>query len=334
MSKLDLISVIIPVYNVKEYMDFCIESVVNQTYQNLEIILVDDGSTDGSFEKCDAWKAKDDRIRVIHKKNGGLSDARNAAMEVMTGTYVSFVDGDDWVKPFMYEHLMDAVLRDQTKLACFRYEKCYSIPGKEQPEMRKAVPSVVLSMDEVMKNYITEADEPAVYHSAWSKLYHVDLVKKLRFEVGRKSEDIVFAAQVFEQVDCVSYISEELYCYNVIREGSIMNVKNEEHTFLHEIPNWKKQFLIFEESKCLAKWANLARFYFYWRMISYEKAYREKKECATQAKKMQQFLRTERKSMKKVLNVPYANRKKALRMRLYCVSPSLYWLADRFLEKR
>ena len=93
----ELISVIVPIYKVEAYLERCIRSIVNQTYKNLEIILVDDGSPDSCPDICDVWKEKDDRIKVIHKKNGGLSDARNAGMQIMTGTYISYIDSDDWV---------------------------------------------------------------------------------------------------------------------------------------------------------------------------------------------------------------------------------------------
>lgn len=102
------ISVIIPVYNVERYLDRCVGSIVSQTYRNLEIILVDDGSPDKSPEMCDAWAQKDSRIKVIHKKNGGLGDARNAGLDVASGDLVGFVDSDDWCEPTMYEKMVDS----------------------------------------------------------------------------------------------------------------------------------------------------------------------------------------------------------------------------------
>ena len=99
------VSIIVPVYKVEPYLDKCVSSIVNQTYTNLEIILVDDGSPDNCPAMCDAWAEKDSRIRVIHKPNGGLSDARNAGMAVATGELMAFVDSDDWIAPDMYEHL-------------------------------------------------------------------------------------------------------------------------------------------------------------------------------------------------------------------------------------
>lgn len=98
-----LISVIIPVYGVEQYLDHCVESVTAQTYRNLEIILVDDGSKDHCPVMCDAWAGKDPRIHVVHKANGGLSSARNAGLDVATGEYIAFVDGDDWIEPTMLE---------------------------------------------------------------------------------------------------------------------------------------------------------------------------------------------------------------------------------------
>ena len=105
----ELISVIVPIYNIKGYIEKCIMSIVGQTYTNLEIILVDDGSTDGSGEICDQFALQDDRITVFHKTNGGLSDARNYALDRVNGDLLSFVDGDDWIHPQMYELMMDII---------------------------------------------------------------------------------------------------------------------------------------------------------------------------------------------------------------------------------
>lgn len=101
----ELVSIVVPIYNVEKYIDRCLETIVKQTYQNLEIILVDDGSTDLSGEKCDLWKKKDNRIIVIHKENGGLSSARNAGINIANGKYISFVDSDDFLELTMIEEL-------------------------------------------------------------------------------------------------------------------------------------------------------------------------------------------------------------------------------------
>ena len=115
--KAELVSVVVPVYKVERYLDKCIGSIVKQTYTNLEIILVDDGSPDNCPQMCDEWAKKDARIRVIHKENGGLSDARNAALDICTGTYVVFVDSDDYVHPEYVSYLYEMIVQHNADLA-------------------------------------------------------------------------------------------------------------------------------------------------------------------------------------------------------------------------
>lgn len=114
---MELISVIIPIYKVEEYLDHCIKSIVEQTYRKLEIILVDDGSPDKCPLKCDEWAERDGRIRVIHKKNGGLSDARNVGMSIAKGSYISFIDSDDWISPDFYEKLYRSITDSNAQIA-------------------------------------------------------------------------------------------------------------------------------------------------------------------------------------------------------------------------
>ena len=118
MENTPLLSVIIPVYNVEDYVARCVDSVLNQTYGNLEVILVDDGAKDSSGDICDTLALKDSRVRVIHKENGGLSSARNVGLDMATGEYITFVDSDDWLEADGYEHLMELMERYQVKLVC------------------------------------------------------------------------------------------------------------------------------------------------------------------------------------------------------------------------
>ena len=113
-----LISVIVPVYKVEEYLARCVDSILGQTYRNLEILLVDDGSPDRCGVMCDEYASRDSRIRVIHKENGGLSSARNAAIDAARGEYIGFVDSDDWIEPETYEALLDMALAEKVKLVC------------------------------------------------------------------------------------------------------------------------------------------------------------------------------------------------------------------------
>ena len=120
-SERDLISVIVPVYNVEPFLDRCMQSILRQTYRNLEIILVDDGSTDASAQLCDDYARKDGRVKVLHKTNGGLSDARNAGLELASGAYIGYVDSDDWIEPDMYEQMHRACVENNARIAVCRY---------------------------------------------------------------------------------------------------------------------------------------------------------------------------------------------------------------------
>ena len=119
-----LISVIVPVYKVEKYLERCVKSICAQTYQNLEIVLVDDGSPDQCGEMCDMFAKQDSRIRVVHKENGGLSDARNAGLDVMTGDYVGFVDSDDWIEPDMYQVLYERLIKEKAEISCCGMKRC------------------------------------------------------------------------------------------------------------------------------------------------------------------------------------------------------------------
>ena len=111
-----LISVVVPIYNVDKYLDRCVESIIKQTYTNLEIILVDDGSSDNSPQICDNWNVKDKRIKVIHKENGGLSDARNVGLSFATGEIISFIDSDDWIEHEMFEKMLNRKKKDNSDI--------------------------------------------------------------------------------------------------------------------------------------------------------------------------------------------------------------------------
>ena len=113
-----MLSVIVPVYNVEAYLPRCVDSILAQSYSNLEVILVDDGAKDASGAICDAYAAKDPRVKVIHKENGGLSSARNAGLDIALGEYIAFVDSDDWIEPDAYQHLLEVMERYDVRLVC------------------------------------------------------------------------------------------------------------------------------------------------------------------------------------------------------------------------
>jgi len=214
------ISIIVPVYNVDKYLDNCIESILNQTFKDYEIILVDDGSTDKSGEICDKYEKKDSRIRVIHKANGGLSSARNAGLDVTCGKYVGFVDSDDSIHPRMYEILSDLIKKHKADISCCNYKNTYSIDNEEHKEITSME---VIHMNNINAvNNLYDKDMGVKLVVAWNKLYSRDLFNDIRYEVGRIHEDEFIAHRLLYKCKKIVYVNSELYYY-LQREGSIMS---------------------------------------------------------------------------------------------------------------
>ena len=210
------ISVIVPVYKVEPYLDKCISSIVNQTYRNLEIILVDDGSPDNCPAMCDAWAEKDSRIRVIHKPNGGLSDARNAGITVATGELIAFVDSDDWIAPDMYEHLYQRLSEDNSDIAACGVQMVWE---NEMPScMLTLEGNCVLNQEEAMRAII---EESWLKQPVWYKLYKTELVRDILFPKGKYHEDVFWSYQAVGSAQKVS-VSDHIGYYYLQRGGSIM----------------------------------------------------------------------------------------------------------------
>ncbi len=210
------ISVIVPVYKVEAYLDKCISSIANQTYKNLEIILVDDGSPDNCPATCDAWAEKDSRIRVIHKPNGGLSDARNAGMAVATGELMTFVDSDDWIAPDMYEHLYQRLEEDSSDIAACGVQMVWE--NKTPSRMLTREGNRVLNQEEAMRAII---EESWLKQPVWYKLYKTVLIRDILFPKGKYHEDVFWSYQAIGRAQRVS-VSDHIGYYYLQRGGSIM----------------------------------------------------------------------------------------------------------------
>lgn len=178
------ITLIIPIYNVEPYLRTCVDSVLAQTYTNLEIFLVDDGSPDRSGEICDEYARSDARIRVIHKENGGLSDARNVAMDAATGTYITFIDSDDWVSASYIENLYGAISRDDAELAISGFENAFTL-GKTRPADNHLQGYYCLTPIECLRRLLYQ---DGIDTMAWGKLYRRELFDSLRFPVPADEE--------------------------------------------------------------------------------------------------------------------------------------------------
>ncbi|MCQ2528273.1 MAG: glycosyltransferase [Saccharofermentans sp.] len=218
-----LVSVIIPVYNVADYLEHCVTSVRNQIYKNLEIILVDDGSSDNCPALCDNYAKEDNRIKVIHKENGGLSCARNAGLEVATGDLIAFVDSDDYVHPEYISRLYDMMAKSGAGIAICNFRKIYS------NSLVFNYPQIP-SSDYITMDYQKALDELVGFNSVqyvltWNKLYKRQIFDELRFPVGKISEDFYMSFKVLHLAGTIAMSTDQLYYY-YLRKGSIIHSRD------------------------------------------------------------------------------------------------------------
>lgn len=215
--KYPLISIIVPVYNVEEYLVACVHSLVNQTYQNIQIILVDDGSLDHSPELCDMLAREDDRISVIHQKNSGLSAARNVGIRMAKGLYIGFVDSDDSVLSTMYEKLYEAMAEKNADLVICDYQSV--TPQGYEIEEYSPIKKEVLSAEEAYSRILGD-DGYWHYVTAVNKLYKRCIFDNLCFNEGRVHEDEFSIHHIFSKCNKIVTIPDKLYIY-LRREHSI-----------------------------------------------------------------------------------------------------------------
>lgn len=219
-----LISLIVPIYNVEKYLDRCVKSLVSQTYENIEIILVEDGSPDKCSQICDLWKEKDRRIKVIHKENGGLSDARNTGIKVAKGEYMLFVDSDDWVSPDYVLVLYQAMLSTNADIC-----ECEVLKTNGENLGRileKKWQPVCYGTELALKLLIKDS----VFHQyVWNKIYRVACVKDIFFIQGKINEDEFWTYRVFGNANRIAKIDKKMYYY-FQRNDSIMG---ENYNFKH-----------------------------------------------------------------------------------------------------
>ena len=212
------ISIIVPVYNVEAYLERCVESILKQTYTNLEILLVNDGSTDKSGELCDKLALRDHRIRVIHKENGGLSDARNRGIDEANSNLIGFIDSDDYIDEDMYEILYRQMVASKADLSmCGHYDVYHQIPEKQVAEIKtwELMPEEAIKM-------VMEAKILSV--TAVNKLYKKALFEQLRFRIGKIAEDAFIMVDLIHQCSKIVATNEKKYYY-VHRENSITTQK-------------------------------------------------------------------------------------------------------------
>ena len=242
MNPKPLISVIVPVYNVKEYVSGCINSVLKQSYETFELFLIDDGSTDGSGEICDSFLS-DNRVKVIHKPNGGLSDARNTAIDQANGEYIVFIDSDDYVSPQYLELLYEAIEETHSDIACCEFLEGTDLKFGFEKEEKKIIQ--VCSGRECLMNWHDRfiKTETAACGKLYSKALFADT--GIRFPIGRVHEDMLTTHRLFEKAGNVCFMENKLYYY-FIRPKSISNSKDDNslmgrYQALTDRLNWFKE---------------------------------------------------------------------------------------------
>jgi len=213
----ELITVIVPVYKVEPYIHRCVDSIIHQTYKNLEIILIDDGSPDNCGFICDEYAKQDNRIRVIHKKNGGLSDARNIGIDISRGDYLSFIDSDDWIDPDMYEILINDATANNADISCCGYYMVYN-DGSKHINARGFSDNKVFKGKEIFKKFFL-----FTHLVVCNKIYRKHIFNEIRFPLGKIYEDDRSMFNICDIADIATWNPLPKYYYYFQRDGSIMN---------------------------------------------------------------------------------------------------------------
>ncbi|MCQ5146274.1 glycosyltransferase family 2 protein [Enterocloster bolteae] len=217
------ISIVLPIYNVEKYLDECVQSVLNQSYANFELILVDDGSTDGSQMLCEQYKKKDKRIVVIHQKNGGLSSARNTGIKCAHGKYITLIDSDDYVAYDYIEKLYDAIVENSADISMCDFQKVAEGSKLKEIKIPYQIKNkhLIFDKEETIKEVYNEKFHGIDFVS-WAKMYKLELFRtnSIYFPEGKLHEDAFTTYKLFYLSEKIAYIDEPLYFYR-IRNGSI-----------------------------------------------------------------------------------------------------------------
>jgi glycosyltransferase involved in cell wall biosynthesis len=221
-NNMELISIIVPVYNVSSVIEKCIDSILDQTYKNIEIIIIDDGSTDGSSTICEKYKSKYENIILVHKKNGGLSNARNLGIDLSNGRLICFIDSDDYIEPTMIEELYYNLMKYDSDISICDYYLEYDM------KINKPFDKEEFFLTDKNKFIFLENEYGRIVVCAWNKLYKKELFNNSRFPEGKLFEDVYIIHELLDNSQKISFVLKPLYNY-VYRTNSISNVFTQSH---------------------------------------------------------------------------------------------------------
>ena len=233
----ELISVIIPVYNVEQYLDRCVQSVLNQTYRNLEILLVDDGSPDRCPQMCDEYARQDSRVKVIHKENGGLSSARNAGLEIVTGNYIGFVDSDDYIASDMYEILLKCINNYDADIAMCDYTRKSHTLEKDKTDFETECRNMKLYAEHDIDMLFFRTHGEKSFYSVWNRIYKRDIVKDIYFIENMINEDVLFTYEIYKKANKIAFLPSKKYLYYKNPQGITRSKLQKKDLSLIEIWN-------------------------------------------------------------------------------------------------
>lgn len=321
---MEKISVIVPVYNVEKYIHKCVDSILNQTYQNIEVILVDDGSPDACGSICDEYAKNDSRVIVVHKENGGLSDARNAGLDIATGEYIAFVDSDDWIEPDAYEYLIKNAIRYKVKMAVGgvkvfdekynKYRKNYDIIEIEEK---------VLGKEEYIKNVFCSI------WAAWDKIYHKSIFDLIRFPKGEFNEDEAIMLDQIEYCDTIFLSNKPIYVHYVRASESITAAEfNIKKIAWYEHSKANLDYIARKHPK-LREYAEIR--YFTSLLWCLNNMTRDKKIYKKQILRLRNILRNQ---IKNLFSNRYISKKEKCRAALIAYNYSIYILLVRIFRKK
>ena len=326
----DLLSVVVPAYNIVDYIERGLDSVRKQTYRNLEIIVIDDGSTDGTGELCDRIASEDERVQVIHKENSGPAVARNLGITKARGSYIGFVDGDDWIDRDMYENMLSALKEHHADIAICRYRQVY----RNHTDDRSVDRAILFEGQEALQYYVQETEEYAIQNAVWNKLYKREVLTDITFPAGKWYEDIMFTTMALSRVNRCIYLDTACYNYIIDREGSIMNTQINPRTFTDQIPAY------YEKTKFLKELgrqdlADIHDYFFYKRLLLFYSQL-EKTDIPERDKfleQLSQIIQENRDHYARAYGCPVADSRDYKKMKLFLKSPVRYSRRMRMEER-
>ena len=316
------ISIIVPVYNVEKYINRCVESLIRQTYSNIEILLIDDGSKDSSGKLCDELCSKDPRIKCFHKTNGGLADARNYGLDQATGDYIGFVDSDDYIDEDMYKVLIAAAEKYNKKIVsgidCNLYDNGISY----KPEL--ILEEDEISKKEIIRRFLFRDAEPSL--GVCNKLFNAELFKDIRFPKGYINEDSIVLAKLYKYSDGIVLCSKAIYYY-CHREGSITKsaFKDRINDYI-AMNNMVREELSSMDYRFIEDGCNLNLLFAYRETISNLINYNGPKERYKE-------LKTNFKKTYRLLSWDGISTKQHLKLLVFYISPRMYIMMQRIVKK-